>query len=1061
MANPFDVQPRAASSTPAQKPVTKTAIVPAGAMTVTLPNGNTAYKTPSGGQIEVLPNGNRVATLPAHLGAGSYNINTASPGKVINTGHTTYGGIPAQAGKNRDDIVPVSLGGANTNPMNIRVVPAKDNPAKLETQLANDVKTGRTTLGQAREKILTTKNQPKTSLFNKIADVADNISLGANKVAGNVYKNAVQPILRSGASIGSTIVSPLLNKGNIPNEVDLSNTAAGRALFGNEPIKTIPGAYDEGRAALKSGGFGPKSSAVIAAAASLAPTLDLAGMDENSAAKLIAKSKDAGVIANVLRKLNVAEDIIPDAAAKFANLSKEADVKAGLESIARTQKETSLATKAARSEALSQRELPGQIPTSEIARAKSIPAPVENVDSSMSYSGSVAEAQKTASEVIHNPPSVRGGLASPPADLINWKDKPALGLGRETLERNLDRVAGKDAPAMKQFITDPIRQNETLRTEFTNNLRNEVKKDVIQGKQIRPGSKEDALVQQFGEGRISLSDLKNKTTKPEQVVEAASYFRNKYDQLLDMVNAERTKFGYDPIPKRADYFRHFQEVGNVIDQMGVLFRENDLPTEISGMTNIFKPGKPFSTAELARKGGPFTDSAIGGMDNYIDSITKQIFHIDSVQRVRALEKYIREAGEAGQAKLPNFVANLREYGNQLSGKKALIDRSMEDAFGRGAFGVMNALKRRIGSNMVVGNVSSALTNFIPFTQSLATTSKPAALRGIFEGLTAPLAKDSLSIGGVKSGFLTRRFPTGNLVTTTIQKGAAAAGSLFKGIDFFAARSIVAGKYYEYVAQGKPAEAAMKLADEYAGRVLADRSIGQMPNLFGSKALGPITQFQLEVNNMVSFAMRDIPHLAQGQKLKVASGLAQFALYSYLYNQAFEKITGRRPTIDPIQAALQISGISSDTQGMDPTTRLRKASKEFIGNLPGGNLLVEGGRFPLASSIPNVSDIMQGKNLGKEAEKFGTTFVTPFGGAQAKKTFEGIKAYREGGVKDAKGKFKFKIPPGPGSALRSGVFGPSSSPAAQQYYNKLIYKPKATPKIKVAPSKASGGNPFNR
>lgn len=99
------------------------------------------------------------ATLPDFLGGGSYTIDTKNPGKVVNTGRSTYGGVDTKKDYQRDDIVPVSLGGDNSSPKNIRSVPTEKNPAQLEAQIAQDYKDGKITLGQARLKILTFKQE--------------------------------------------------------------------------------------------------------------------------------------------------------------------------------------------------------------------------------------------------------------------------------------------------------------------------------------------------------------------------------------------------------------------------------------------------------------------------------------------------------------------------------------------------------------------------------------------------------------------------------------------------------------------------------------------------------------------------------------------------------------------------------------------------------------------------------------------------------------------------------------------------------------------------------------
>jgi hypothetical protein len=113
----------------------------------------------------------RVATLPAFLGGGAYNIDPSNPLSVINTGHTTYGGdAKGPSGTERDDIIPVSLGGANSDPANIQIQPglgtggAADQSDKLEKSLAQQVKSGAMTLPQARLAVMTQKQEQKNPL---------------------------------------------------------------------------------------------------------------------------------------------------------------------------------------------------------------------------------------------------------------------------------------------------------------------------------------------------------------------------------------------------------------------------------------------------------------------------------------------------------------------------------------------------------------------------------------------------------------------------------------------------------------------------------------------------------------------------------------------------------------------------------------------------------------------------------------------------------------------------------------------------------------------------------
>jgi hypothetical protein len=89
----------------------------------------------------------------------------------------------------------------------------------------------------------------------------------------------------------------------------------------------------------------------------------------------------------------------------------------------------------------------------------------------------------------------------------------------------------------------------------------------------------------------------------------------------------------------------------------------------------------------------------------------------------------------------------------LAGKKAKVDRAFEDRFGRKVYNAVETIRRRTGANMIGANVSSALTNFIPITQSLATTEKKAFVKGLTDTLANVVKNDGFV---QQSDFLTKR-----------------------------------------------------------------------------------------------------------------------------------------------------------------------------------------------------------------------------------------------------------------------------------------------------------------
>ena len=608
-----------------------------------------------------------------------------------------------------------------------------------------------------------------------------------------------------------------------------------------------------------------------------------------------------------------------------------------------------------------------------------------------------------------------------------WKDTPRILQARETMERNFEDIMGKAAPEMKQKYLEPVKKAEAERVRWLNKERKS-----IESLGIKAHTEESSLLQQFGEGKIGYEELKKQLKgdmkKVNQIRDAERTMRGKYNRYLDDINVALKRNGYDPIPRRKDYFLHFQEVTSVLEQIGIPQRDNNLPTDINGLTMDFKPGKNFFSSALPRLGDKTDFDAITGIDRYIEGASKQIYHTDNIQRLRLLEKGIRETF-AGTQHLTNFVANLGEYTNTLAGKKAMLDRAAESVLGRGIYGAADKLRKQTSANMVGANVSSALTNFIPLTQSLATTDKKSFVKGMFHSMQNVFKDDGFSD---RSDFLTRRRGSDRLSMNAWESAGNKASWLFKTVDKFVSETIVRSKFDESIKKGMSPEAAMKKADDWAARIMADRSLGSMPTLFNSKTLGVLTQFQLEVNNQVSFMMKDIPR--NFDKKGAASALAQVFIYSYIFNTLFQKATGRRPAFDPIGVAQQTIEDYSD-----PDMKKGQATKNLIGNvsnqLPFASAIT-GGRLPIGAGLPDVMGLATGdKELLDEITKPALFLAGPFGGGQIKKTVEGIKSYQKGYSESASGRVRFSIPQNPVNAVKTGLFGQWSTPEAQEYLRK--------------------------
>ena len=528
-----------------------------------------------------------------------------------------------------------------------------------------------------------------------------------------------------------------------------------------------------------------------------------------------------------------------------------------------------------------------------------------------------------------------------------------------------------------------------------------------------------------------------------KIENAIKEFREIYDELLSMMNDVRIENGYEPVNYRRGYFPHFKKdsADNIIGlfgrALGIKTDVTELPTTINGMTHMFRPGIQWFGNALERTGFETTYDAVEGFDRYIEGVANVIYQTENIQRLRALASQARyrtgpeglrkqidavraDTGKTeaektaiiddlnanGKYELSNWVVNLDEYTNILAGKKSMADRNLEQALGRDMYNVVKAVESRVAANMVVINGGSWLTNFIPITQGYALLGTKDLLTGMKQTLAAMKESDGMVEA---SAFLTNRIGSDPLVQTWAQKASATLSSPMSWIDNFTAGTLVRGRYNQNIRQGMSEAAAMEDADTFAANVMADRSKGSTPTLFNQS--NPVTklftQFQLEVNNQLSYLFKDIPRETKDKGVKdLAAALLKFFLGAYLYNEVFEFLIGRRPALDPIGILVDTAqDIANGESAYDVITGTLEDTAEqlpFIGGILGG------GRIPISSALPDAGNLLRAatnedwdskkrwSTIGKELAKPATYTLLPFGGGQIKKAVEGIDATIRGG-----------------------------------------------------------------
>ena len=741
-----------------------------------------------------------------------------------------------------------------------------------------------------------------------------------------------------------------------------------------------------------------------------------------------------------------------------------------------------------------------------------------------------------------------------------WRDLSPLRLMRETQERILDMIAPtkEQAGRLKQTLFDPIHANERDRTLFKNAFIDRLKQTDISTKNNIPiklpngenvKTSESALVQWLGENRYQLRQMERKKGRAtveeianeqelrrqiehiekslsreqlQRIDNGIAEFTEIYKEIHPKINEALIRNGYEPVGYIEGYFPHmnFDDPNNVVETMakklGFDFSSKELPMDIAGRTETFRPGKKWAGNLLARTGTETDYDALRAFDQYIDNISDVIYHTDDIKRLRSYEDYMRYtlSDEGIRARvdavknnmdltaaekekrideiyegvqnhsLQNYVSNIRAYTDLLAGKKHKVDRILEtEVFGRKVYKAVNAIENRVAGNMVAGNIGSALTNFIPITQGMSNMSIGSNLRGLKESLVN-MTKGEMDELTKKSTFLATREGSEQLYKSTMQKISEAGGNWnplqwMEAADKFTTQAVWRSRYYDNLKKGMEETAAIQNADDFARGLFAGRSKGAMPTMFSSKTLKPLTMFQLEVNNQISYLMKDIPKEAQGSVAKMMKAYGGLIIGAYIYNDVYEKLTGRRSALDPFSTANQAIGDLTGTQvrntldiledaakgnGVQLTERVEQkkpseALENVLGDIGGnmpfvGGLLFDGGRIPVQSALPGVTTIAGAfgdaasgddtkekaqQTIKQELEKPLWYLGMPIAGGQVRKTVKGLDLMQKGGsyTQTNKGeKLQFAVDQDKKTNwLQAALFGKWAVPEAQAHMEK--------------------------
>lgn len=615
--------------------------------------------------------------------------------------------------------------------------------------------------------------------------------------------------------------------------------------------------------------------------------------------------------------------------------------------------------------------------------------------------------------------------------------KFAAAYSRETMERNsydiFDKAHRAEAEQLNEAFFKPVHKDVADKTNYVNTLRERVAK-------LNLNQQESALVQMMLEGEtgaaadyIAAKKIKVTSKLQERVANGVAEFRAIYDDMYNRICDSLIENGmWDSVPGYLkNYAPHFTLDKPDTALMRVRFALGlgkdsslNLPTDLAGITDDFKPGKKWFGNLLHREGEITDYDAVAGFDRYVETASDVIFLTNSVQNLRALEDALRYrlSDEGTKAKIneirnnptldglqrhqqieqaydPNqdnvsklyaqkkqgmggYVSNLHEYINNLAGKKARADRGWEEMIGRQMYTVAKNIEGRVAANMIAMNPGSWITNFIPITQAGGEVSTANLIKAMRDTVKSAVKDDGFTDGSV---FLTNREGTQFLDRTLTRKISDIAGMPMEAIDHFTSNVVTRAKYLQNIQNGMDVQEAFDNADTFAANLMADRSKGAQPTAFNS--VNPVrkvfTMFQLEVNNQLSYLFKDLPRAKQSVP-KLAWAYTKVFIGAYLYNAVYHQLTGRDSAFDPIsmigdafdldplELIAEAFGLGDDDDkdkkkksGVDIALDLGENIAEqipFVGGLIGG------GRVPLFSAVPDVGKLKSEHENGYDPKR---------------------------------------------------------------------------------------------
>lgn len=544
-------------------------------------------------------------------------------------------------------------------------------------------------------------------------------------------------------------------------------------------------------------------------------------------------------------------------------------------------------------------------------------------------------------------------------------------LTANTALRNNRMVFGEEVGRyLNETIFEKVVENEAERQRF-------MQREIDKIRKLELTKLESQAVQMLAEdtkeSRLAFYELlkgKGKNLDVEKCRAAVTVFRACYNLYYDAINEFLVMHGYKPIGFQKNYMPRLQKEADVsalrerLNALGIETEEvTELPAEIAGRTETFKPGKkynPFFEHRTSKENKNVQYDALGGFDSYITYLSEVLYHTDDIQKLRTLAGALRERYASGavskniaelkeqlyspdpdksfadieakltaaydEVKLNNYFGTyatwLDDYTNNIAGKQSSFYRAFEYNIGRKTLNLGKRLNNTYSAAVIVGNLSSAFNQTVQLPFALTECGIRNMTRAFVDMLPGSDRLNKTAEFDKKSTFLAgKRGVDYASERAWNEKVTAAGGKFFETVDMAVTRLILRAKYYQ-VTETNPNigfDAAVREADRYISAMVGNRMKGAKPVLFNQKNVitRTLAAFQLEQLNFVEYVARDVPakyrayykaHGTHATVRKIARELISALINVFVFNRLAELLYGQTP------AAGDALGILVDSLG---------------------------------------------------------------------------------------------------------------------------------------------------